>query len=702
MVANSMVAVLRVGVDIGGTFTDVLAFDESTGEIHALKIPTTPKAFHTAAVDGLKKILQTKQVAPEKIEYIAHGTTVGTNAVLERRGAKTALIVTKGFKDILEIRRLTRPSEMLYNPFEDLPAPLIPRYLVKELDERINYRGEILKPLDEKEVYATVQELVQAGVESIAVCLLFSFVNPVHEQAVGRIIKDSFPGVSVSLSSEILSEIREYERASTTSVNAYIAPVIQTYLETMIREIRSMGLKEERLYIAQSNGGLTSTRTIVKKPVAVLESGPAAGAIATKFLGDALGLKNLIAFDMGGTTTKACLIIDGAPRITLGFSVGGKTSTGRASRGSGFPVALPMVDLAEIGKGGGSIAWVDEDGGLRVGPQSAGAFPGPACYGHGGDEPTVTDADLILGMLNRDKPLGGKIRLRHDLAERALTEKIGRQLGFDAEEAASAVYRITSSHMSDAVRLITVESGYDPRDFTIVCFGGAGPLHSWAIMKELRIKRMIIPEFPGLFCSFGLLAENIVHDYVRTYVIETSKADPEALDEIFSELEQKGMEDLEADGVPVKDRHFLRTLDMRYVGQLYYVNVPVKERELSGTVLRFHRMHHQLFGHSFPKNPTEIVNLRVKATGFLRPISFRKKKKGTRNPRNAFKGRRVVHIPGEDTVKCDVYERSKLLAGNVVEGPAVVEQEDSTTFIPSSMVAEVDSLGNLQVIEGGG
>jgi len=688
---------IRLGLDIGGTFTDIFALDESTHEIFTFKIPTDPAALHQSAIAGIKKLFTNLKVSSHQLRYIAHGTTVGTNAVLQRRGVKTGLLTTRGFRDILEIRRLTRPPEMLFNPLETPPEPLIPRYLVKELDERINYRGEVIKPLNEDQVLQTVEELARQGVKSIAVCLLFSFLNPVHEQKVAQIIKNSFPGISVSLSSDVLSEIREYERASTTMINAYIAPIIQSYLETMVKEIQDLGLHKDRLYIAQSNGGLTSTTTIMKRPITALESGPAAGAVAAKLLGDILNFKNLIAFDMGGTTTKACLIIDGSPRVTLDFSVGGKTSTGRSSRGSGFPVAVPMIDLAEIGKGGGSIAWVDENQLIRVGPQSAGAVPGPACYGRGGEEPTVTDADLMLGMLNRNKPLGGEIYLNYDKAEKAVMDKIARPLGFNSIEAAAAVYKITTSNMADAVRLISVESGYDPRDFVMVCFGGAGPLHGWLIMQELKVSRMVIPKYPGLFCSLGLLAENVVHDYVRTLITEVNRADIATLDEIFHQLEEKGNEDLQADGIPESKRLFFRTLDMRYVGQLYYINTPVKEVRLNDAVQRFHRLHEHHFGHSFPENSVEIVNLRVKAVGLLPGISFRKEARGKRSPRDALSGKRKVCFPDSDLVSCWVYERSKLVAGNLIEGPAVVEQLDSTTVIPPSMVAEVDAYGNLHV-----
>ncbi|MFQ5873731.1 MAG: hydantoinase/oxoprolinase family protein [Dehalococcoidia bacterium] len=492
---------LRVGIDIGGTFTDLAVVDEQTGEQGVWKVPSTPQNYAVAVIDALKALMADRKVSPEEITFLSHATTVVTNAVLESKGARAALITTRGFRDVLEIRRQSRAE--LYNMFQPPPTVLIPRHLRLEITERVDSHGDVQTPLEEEELSGIIEFLRAHDVEAVSVCLLFSFLNPAHEQAIGAILRRELSGVRIFLSSEVLPEMREYERTSTVSVCAYVAPVLEGYLGRLRGFLESGAYPP--LYLTGSSGGVFTVEEGLRMPAMLIESGPATGVTAAAALGEALSMPNIISFDMGGTTAKASLIDEGRVTVTTEYEVGGGGSIRRWLQGTGHPIKVPVVDLAEVSAGGGSIAWVDDGGGLRVGPQSAGASPGPACYDLGGEEPTVTDADVVLGSLDPEYLLGGKLAIDPEKASRAIQERIGKRLGWSALDAAQGMVDIVNSNMADAIRMISIERGHDPRDFTLVAFGGAGPVHAGKLAAELDISKVVIPPNPGAFSAMGPL-----------------------------------------------------------------------------------------------------------------------------------------------------------------------------------------------------
>src|SRR5574341_2037538 len=523
---------MRIAVDIGGTFTDLVAVDDDS-RVWRSKSLTTPDDL----ARGIDDCLRAANLNVAAASFFVHGSTVTINAVLERKGARTGLITTKGFRDVYEIGRGHRPES--YNLFFKRPVPLVPRDLRLEVEERLYATGEVLKPLDEQSADATIGALKAAGVESVAVCLLHAYANPVHERRLGELLRQRFAGAYVSLSHEILREFREYERTSTTVLNAYVGPLVSRYLVSLEKLLGEGGFKGT-FRVMQSNGGLMSAETAKKMPVTMMESGPVAGVIATANLGESLNCRHIISFDMGGTTAKASLIKDFHPEVTSSYYVGGYVS--------GHPMMLPVVDIVEVGNGGGSIAWIDPAGGLKVGPQSAGAAPGPACYGRGGAEPTVTDADLVAGRIDPEYFLGSGIRLQRDKAAQAITEKIARPLGLSLEEAALGILTIANFNMSLAVRAVSVEKGYDPRDCVLVPSGGGGALHAIAIARELSVPRVIIPPMPAHFSALGMLLADLKHDYVQTFVRELSETTGARIAGAFDVLEKSATDTLTEEG----------------------------------------------------------------------------------------------------------------------------------------------------------
>lgn len=681
---------MRIAVDIGGTFTDLVALDDQ-GIVHQSKSLTTPEELARAIQDCLTKA----NIRLSAAEFFVHGSTIAINAVLERKGVKTGLITTRGFRDVYEIGRGNRPEG--YNLFFKRPVPLVPRELRLEVDERLLASGEILQPLEEHSARAAIAELMSEKVESVAVCLLHSYANTVHEERMGELLRQEFPEAYVALSHEILRECREYERTSTTVLNGYVGPIVTRYLTSLERLFEAAGFRGAFL-IMQSNGGAMSVETAKKVPVMMMESGPVAGVIGAAQLSAAANFRRVISFDMGGTTAKASLIKDFHPELTSSYYIGGCVS--------GQPMLLPVVDIVEVGAGGGSIAWIDDSGALKVGPRSAAAVPGPAGYGRGGKEPTVTDANLVLGRIDADYFLGGGIRLVQERAVQAIKERIGNPLGLGLEEAALGILTIADYNMSLAVRAVSVERGYDPRDCVLVASGGGGPLHAGAIARELSVPRVVIPPMPAHFSALGMLLADLKHDYVQTCLRELSETSGRELAGRFAPLERQAVATLISEGAEEKDMIMRRFLDMRYRGQEYTLPVPVTEElsrldELTSVRSLFNALYHEHYGHSAPAEPVMIVNLRLTAIGACAKrlslrASFREEDKGKRGLRH------VTFDGAQGPVSCPIFLRSGLSAGERLQGPAAVEEIGSTILIYPGDVAFVNQLGHIIIDIGQG
>ena len=689
----------RLGVDIGGTFTDATLINEETGEIRVGKVPSTPQDPSHGFMEATHRILHEADVSPNEVGYVVHGTTVATNSIIEGKVARTGFVTTDGFRDLLEIQRQIRPS--LYDLQFEKPRPLTPRYLCFGVPERLDAQGNVLTPLDEGTVRDVAERLRQEDVESIAVCFLHAYINPSHEKRTGEILREILPDTIISLSSEVAPEFREYFRASTTVINASIRPVVGRYLQSIEARLRAEGLEAE-LLVMQSSGGVFTFAAASEKPVFMVESGPAAGVIAATYLGTTLEYPDVISFDMGGTTAKAGLIQNGTPRITKDYEVGAAAQTGvGASRGAGYPIRTPVIDLVEIGAGGGSIAWVDSGGVLRVGPQSAGADPGPVCYGAGGTEPTITDANLVLGRLNPSFFLGGEIELDVEAARQAIQEKCADPLNLDLVEAAHGIVEIANAAMVNALRLVSVQRGYDPRDFVLTAFGGAGPVHANRLAAEIDVPTTIIPMSPGTTSAMGLLVTDLKHDYSTTLIQHVNQLDTAAVEETYQELEAQGGTSLEREEVRPEDISFLRQVDMRYVGQSYELTVPLPAEQLDASKIdrvleQFHVEHDRAYGYSAPTEPVEFVNLRLTAIGKIAKPRLRELEGNNTDIAAAQKATRSVYFAESDSyVECPIYDRYRLGPGCVLTGPAIVEEIDSTTVIHPGYRAQVDRFGNL-------
>ncbi len=697
-----MSPVYRLGIDIGGTFTDAVLLNEETGETRTGKVPSTPDDLSRGFLDAVRLIMADGGISPTSVEHLVHATTIATNSIIEGKIALTGFVTTDGFRDMLEIARQIRPS--LYDLQFEKPPPLVPRYLAFGVPERLDANGDVLAPLDEQAVREVARALKQEGVRTIAVCFLHSYVNPAHERRAGQILAHECPEAIVSLSSDVAPEFREYFRASTTVINAAITPIVSDYLRSIEKRLRNDGFTAELLAM-QSSGGVLTFETARDKPVFMVESGPAAGAVAAAYLGVALGSPNVLSFDMGGTTAKACLIQDGTPDVTKDYQVGAEAgrSSGAFGGASGYPVRVPVIDLAEIGAGGGSIAWVDSGGVLRVGPQSAGAAPGPVCYAQGGDRPTVTDANLVLGRLNPDNFLGGEIELDVDAAHRAIEETCARPLGLALEAAAYGIVEIANSAMANALRLVSIHRGYDPRDFVLVAFGGAGPVHANRIAAELEVPTLLVPNSPGIFSATGLLVTDLKHDFSVTMIQRAEDLDTDAVERAFAEILEKGRAALARESTPAERMSFQRAADMRYQGQSFELTIllpdqPLANDALSGVLEAFHRGHEQAYGFAAPEEPVEFVNLRVTAVGGIVKPVLRRLDRSDGNAGEALTGRRKVYFEEMDgRADCPIYDRYALSAGVEVPGPAIIEERDSTTVVHPGYAARVDDYGNLLI-----
>ena len=689
----------RIGVDTGGTFTDLVVLDEAGGGVQLVKLSSTPSDPSLAFSRVVEQAVAQLSVEPALVNYLVHGTTVATNTIIEGNGARTALLTTDGFRDVLEIARQIRPE--LYDVFTDKPPPLVPRRLCRGIPERLDYRGEVLQHLDEDAVRTTVRELIHAQVESIAVCLLHAYQNPVHERRVRELIREVSDDVSVSLSSDLCPEMREYYRTSTTVINALLVPIVARYIERIEQRMHNQGVTTG-VHLMTSAGGMITADEACTAPVQLIESGPAAGVTAAARLGMNAGFDNVISFDMGGTTAKTGLIEGGEPRVAAHFEVGPAAMV--ADRAAGYPVRTPVIDLVEIGAGGGSVAWIDPGGGLRVGPRSAGADPGPACYGNGQELPTVTDANLVLGRLDPNYFVGGQMTLNVHLAAAAV-DRIAHQLGMQRLQAANGILQIANANMVSAIQLVSVQRGFDPREFTLVAFGGAGPLHANALARESKIPTILIPPSPGVASAWGLLVCDLRFDLVQPFLrrIQAEPMDDDRLqlNTDFASLIARAKEKLDRQGVAEADQQIQLSFDMRYVGQSFELNVPNRQWPIEDSyphdvATSFHAAHQQAYGHATASESVEIVSLRATATGRIPHPRVNELPKCTTDSSMAIRQRRQVFFATlGGLTDCPVYDRYRLQFGHAISGPAIVDEVDSTTVIEPGYGAEVDRFGNL-------
>ena len=678
----------RLTVDTGGTFSDFVYLDEDSHEISVAKLPSTPDDPSRAILAGVEVLLN-RGVAPEDIGYFCHGTTVGTNALLEGKGVRTGLLVTKGFRGIYEVAEQCRPhGSAIFDIFYDRPPLLVPESLTGEVVERVSAAGEVLLPLDEAALRTTIRALAKDEPQSMAVCLLFSFLKPEHEERARAIIAEEIPGCAVSLSSDIVPQIREYYRLSTTVINAYLEPILARYIHNLENRLASAGLTTRQKYIMQSNGGMATFAASARKAVATVLSGPAGGITASVQTCRTTGLMNLITFDMGGTSCDVALIKDGEPSVQNRGKIEGRD------------ISLPMIDINTVSAGGGTLARVDRFGQLEVGPESAGAVPGPACYGRGGTEPTITDCNLALGYLGEDNFLGGKMKLDAKAAHRALQTGIAGRLGMSVVDAAEGIVRIIDVKMQEAIKAISTMRGHDLRDFHLLAFGGAGPLHAVRIAAELGMAGVVVPLYPGVYSAMGLLMSDVKHDYIRSKMSGLTTVTADAIGKTFAELESHAARDLRDEGFAPAQIVIERALDMRYAGQGYEITVPcdypLSADSIAGLRSRFDETHKQMFGHTAPEEPVEIVSYRLRGIGRVPEVKLPKFAPEGRPLQAALRETRQARFGGT-TIACPVYQRDLLDVGVAFEGPAVVDQLDATTVIPIGHRARVDEYKNILI-----
>jgi len=686
----------RLGCDIGGTFTDFVLLNDKTGDIYINKCLTTPVDPSDAVEQGIREMEGTIPGFVDKLDEVIHGTTLVINSIIERKGASTGLITTKGFRDVLELGREIRYAP--YDIFAEFPKPLVPRRFRREVDERIRSDGTVLTPLDPKDAKEVVAQLVEMGVESIAVCLLNSFENPAHELMIKDIIREQAPHVSVSISYEVLPQIREYERTSTTVTNAYVKPLTGQYLTKLSTRLESIGSRG-KLFIMLSSGGITSVETAAEFPVRIIESGPTAAVIAGQYYGRLFGIPDMFCFDMGGTTAKSCLIQRGVAGVVPTFEVG---RVQRFMKGSGLSIQVPVVDLMEIGAGGGSIAKISRMGTLQVGPESSGADPGPICYARGGDEPCVTDADLLLGYLDEDYFLGGEMKLDKDTALRGIEENIAKPLGVPFIQAVWGIHELINETMAAAAKTHIAEKGGNPKVVTVAAFGGAGPVHAYGLAKKLGAPRIIVPPNAGVGSALGFFTAPRAFDLVRSHKVALEVADFGEIEEIFKEMESEGTKTLMKSGTEEKIT-FERSVDVRFVGQGSETNIPIPEGnfgEVKREVVRgrFDEIYEKLYGRTYPDSPVEFINFKVRAGLPERLLRLPKIEKKARSIEDALKGRRQAYsgISG-DYIPYRVYDRYKLFPGAGFQGPAIIEERESTVIAGEDTSISVDEFGFLWI-----
>jgi len=670
-----------VGIDVGGTFTDLAAVDESTGRVVVTKLPSRPRDEAAAVLAGLGAL----GIASRDVRRLVHGTTVGTNAVLERRGARVAVLTTAGFRDLIEIGRTKRNIPALFVPTFVRPKPVVERKHRFEVVERLDADGSVLVPLDLASVERALDGALAAGAEALAVCLLHSYVNPAHERAVADAAKGRRPGLPVSCSAEVVAEYREFERFSTTVLNAYLQPLMDEYLTGLEERLRATGYAHGVLTVG-SSGGMMTTETARRLPIKTIFSGPAGGVSQACFVGAATGLRDFITYDMGGTSTDVCLVRELAPVMTSDSMVGA------------FPVKVPQIDMHSVGAGGGSIAWLDVDGSLQVGPRSAGARPGPAAYGLGGTEPTVTDANVVLGRIGTNRLLGGSIAIDPARATQVMADLAARLGGgMTLEVLAEGVIRITVARMTSAIREISIQRGHDPRDFTLIAFGGAGPMHALALAEEIGIPRVLVPRHPGNFSALGLLASDIKHDDVRTRVGPLRERAP-LLADLFAEMEGAARRQLEHEGFAPDGQRMVRSLDLRYRGQAFELAVPVGGGAVALDAIEdaFHRQHLGAYGHANREAMIELVNARLTAYGVVPKPAAERYRSETASLDAALRERRPVWFGGTPH-ECPVWERERLPERAPLRGPAIVEEFGATTVVLPGWRGAVDAHGNLRL-----
>ena len=680
---------MRIGIDVGGTFTDVVLIDDPKGEIHFTKTLTTPGNLTEGVLNGIEKIIRLAQKDSGSIDHIVHGTTVGTNTLIQRNGAVTGLLTTEGFRDVLEIGRIQRPAEGLYDFNVDNPEPLVPRRRRLGVIERVGAEGEVVTPLQEQSVLDGIETLKKAGVQSVAVCFLFSFLYPEHEIRVRELLEEKFPGCEVSLSSETAPEFREFERTSTTVIDAYLKPGLKNYISTLHESvIERFNCKDLR--VMQASGGNMTAEAARDLAVRTVNSGPAGGALAGAFIGKLLNADKVMTVDMGGTSFDIGICEGGKPRIT---------SDGKFA---GFPVKIPIIDVHAIGAGGGSIAWIDEGGALNIGPHSAGADPGPVCYNQGGKEPTVTDANLVLGRLNAEYFLGGEMKLSLEAARQSIKEYVADPLGLSIEEAAAGIIRLVNASMVKGMSSSSIEKGFDVRDFILVGFGGAGPLHAAELSKELGIKTAVIPPYASALSALGLLEADTQHDFVKTVMMSQEDMNPEAITGHLKTMEMQGLERLAFENIPEKDRRILFSADLRYEGQSYDLNIPLPcTDKITAVIIKkmtddFEELHRRIYEFEAVDERLELVNLRVRAVGLSPPLKLKvMDKKSEKISESCIMGWRKIYFHGSDFVDTAIYRRDGLSYGNKLYGPCAIEETTTTTIIPAGAEGSIDKWGNL-------
>lgn len=678
---------MRVASDVGGTFTDLVYLDEAAGRVGVAKASTTPANFAEAVIETLRKA----RISVPETSFFVHGSTIIINALTERKGAKTALITTKGFRDVLEITRANRPD--IYNMYYTKPKPFVPRYLRFEAMERINYKGQELEPLHEEDVRRAAERCLAEGVEAIAVCFLHSYANPRHEVRCGEILAECAPHIPMTLSHQVTKEWREYERSNTAAINSYVLPTARFYLSNLEKDLTGLGMNNV-YHVMQSNGGTATFDKGRKSPVNLIESGPVAGVIGAAVIGEMIGERNVISLDIGGTTAKTSLIENGMPKITTEYKIEYRRDY------AGYPILAPTIDIVEIGAGGGSIAWVDKAGALRVGPVSAGADPGPACYGWGGTLPTLTDANVIAGRINPDYFLGGEIPLDAGKARVAMAP-IAKAFGVDVEQAAMGVIRIADANMVNALKLVSVRRGYDPRDFVLVAFGGGGAMHAGDLMRELRVQKVIIPVEPAVFSAWGMLMTDLRQDYIRTLIARSDLVKPETIDGIFSEMEGQAAKELAEQNVAFENMVFLRFADMRYSGQEHTVKVPLPAGAITRERIpeideRFHQLHEHTYTFRLG-SPVELVNYHLMALGRVKKPSLKKLERAGGSVEAARKGERRVNFDELGFHSVAIYERDLLPIGWPLNGPLVIEEPAATTVVFPDQRITKDEYGFLHI-----
>jgi N-methylhydantoinase A len=685
----------RITVDTGGTFSDFVCFNEETKEMNIIKVPSTPHDPSEAILNGIEVLSEQLDLKPEEISFFSHGTTVGTNALLEKKGVKTGLLVTKGFRGIYEVGNQAREyGAETFNLMYEKPGLLALQRDTFEVPERLNFLGEVLEKPEEERIREIARSLRSQGILSIAVNLLFSFVNPVHEQMVKQIFNEEYPECNVSLSSEVIPQIREYPRLSTTVINAYLNPILEKYIQRLTHRMEEMNIQTPQRYIMQSNGGVTTFDGAAKKSVTTVLSGPAGGIVAGLLVGTLTEEKNIITFDMGGTSCDVALLKDGESTISTKGNIEGRE------------IGVPMLDIHTVSAGGGTISRVDEFGALIVGPESAGAFPGPASYGRGGNQPTITDANVVLGYLHPNNLLGGMVKIDREKAMQVIEEHIASPLGINVYEAAEGILRIVNVKMEAGIKAISSKKGYDLRDFSLVSFGGAGPLHAGKVAMNLNIPRVIVPTTPGVNSALGLLMADVKHDYVRSRLTPLKNLTGEWVSSMFEELAEQAKLDLLNEGFSENDINLSFQIDMRYAGQGYELSVPAPSQAMSTEGLKqlrslFDDIHEKMHGHRAENEEVEVVNYRVTGFGKVPDVHFPKHPPCKEPIETALKEMRELYFgDAGGFVTCPIYDRNKLGYGHVVTGPAVVEQVDSTVVIFPNQIAVVDPYHHLILKQG--